>query len=479
MIFSSIEFVLFFAVVFVGHWLLPGRRMRQVWLLAASLFFYAWWDWRFLGLISIVIVIADVSGRLIQARPALENRILAVAVAALLGILAIFKYANFFVDSAIALLSQIGLQANSSTLNIILPVGISFYIFQAISYIVDVKRKQIGTERDFVATAFYIAFFPQLVAGPIVRAIDFLPQTKAKTRLTKRDLYVGLKLFTIGYLYKSVFADNIAPIIDPVYADLAGHSNSDVLWSSIGFYSQIYFDFAGYSLMAIAVARMFGYRLNQNFRFPYLATSITDFWRRWHISLSSWLRDYLYIPLGGNRGGEMKRERNLTITMLLGGLWHGASWNFVVWGFLHGAALSVSKFAAASPVGRFLDRAARFAPIAIALVIGSWLLTQVFVLLLWVPFRASDFSETLTALSAMSFLRPDADLARTIINNHWILWLPVAADTFLVSGWLKERLKLGEWAVPHWAYMLGLGAVLAIALTLIPFVVANFIYFQF
>lgn len=231
--------------------------------------------------------------------------------------------------------------------------------------------------------------------------------------------------------------------------------------------------------MAIAVARLFGYRLQKNFNYPYISTSITEFWRRWHISLSSWLRDYLYIPLGGNRQGEMMRQRNLTITMVLGGLWHGASWNFVIWGFLHGAALSVTKFVEESPLGRLVHRLARFTVVAILAVIGSWFLTQLFAFLLWVPFRAQDFSDTLTVLSALTHIRSDEGIRAAAEFSHWVLWLPIAVDTFIVSGWLSQRLKLGELKMNGMAYMVLAGVTVALALIVAPFTVANFIYFQF
>ncbi|GAB3734955.1 MBOAT family protein [Luteimonas pelagia] len=474
MIFTSGIFLVFFVVVYGVYWLLlRGQRTRVAWLLLASQVFYGWWDWRFLGLMWIAILTSHFAGLAIE-RGRRPRAAMAGAIIVMLGILATFKYFNFFVDSMSELLRSLGLSASPHVLQIILPVGISFYTFQAISYVVDVWRRDIRAERHVVDTATYISFFPQLVAGPIVRAADFLPQLREEKRFDNVDFLVGAKLFLVGFIYKAIFSDNISPFVDEVYADIARFDNHSLAMATLGFYAQIYFDFAGYSIMAIGIARMFGYRLMRNFDYPYLSTSITEFWRRWHISLSSWLRDYLYIPLGGNRGGEAKRNRNLMVTMLLGGLWHGASWNFVAWGGLHGTALAVHKeFGKARR--RWLP-AGLFPPVlAVAL---AWLATQFFVYLTWIPFRAPDFGASWEILRGVFQARDDAGLTRAAIP-YALLIAPIFVDTFVVGFAAGRRVaaRLPAWSHPVAAF--ALGAILAVLLFMMPLEVNSFIYFQF
>ena len=474
MIFTQGIFLVFFVIVYGVYWaLLKGQRARVLWLLLASQVFYGWWDWRFLGLMWFAIVISHVAALAIQRgqRPRLA---MGVSITLLLGTLAVFKYFNFFVDSAAALLETFGLSSSGHVLSIILPVGISFYTFQAISYVVDVWRRDIQAESSVLDTATYISFFPQLVAGPIVRAADFLPQLRTDKHFDSLDFLVGAKLFLIGFIYKAIFSDNISPFVDQVYKDVAAYDNHTLAMATLGFYAQIYFDFAGYSIMAIGIARMFGYRLMRNFNYPYLSTSITEFWRRWHISLSSWLRDYLYIPLGGNRGGEAKRSRNLMITMLLGGLWHGASWNFVLWGGLHGGALTVHK-----EFGKFKRR---FVPAMVVPpllgVAAAWVITQAFVYLTWIPFRAADFGDTAEVLRGVFQVRNDEGLTRVAIP-YVLLFAPIIIDTFVVG--LSAGRRLAD-SLPAWNLRVAacaMGAVMAVLLFMMPLEVSSFIYFQF
>jgi len=476
MIFSSGVFVLFFAIVFAVHWLiLRGMRPRHWLLFLASLFFYGWWDWRFLALILFVIGVSYAGALAIERHPGQAGWALGLTCASMLAVLGVFKYFNFFAGNLAGLFAAAGFRLDRVTAEIILPAGISFYTFQAISYVADVYRGAIPAQRGYVTVGLYIAFFPQLVAGPIVRAADFIPQTARNVNFNSVDMAVGLKLFMIGFIYKSVFADNISPFVDMVFADVSRHDNGSLIWATIGFYSQIYFDFAGYSIMAIGIARMLGYRLARNFNFPYLALSITDFWRRWHLSLSTWLRDYLYIPLGGNRHGRLMRDRNILATMVLGGLWHGASWNFVLWGTVHGLGLVAHK-ALESTLGRAITALGRRAPWApLAWTFAAWGLTQLFVLLCWVPFRARGFEDTLAVLSAFAGLRDDEGLTHASMP-YLLLVLPVLADTLFVSE--KIRLPRIEFRRPEWFYAAA-GAILAILLTMVPLELKSFIYFQF
>jgi alginate O-acetyltransferase complex protein AlgI len=388
-----------------------------------------------------------------------------------LGILGLFKYFNFFAESSLAVFAAMGLKPTGGIISILLPAGVSFYVFQAISYVIDVARGDLAAARRPDRVALYIAFFPQLVAGPIVRAASFFPQLERSKRLTKGLLAAGLKAFLIGLVYKAGIADNLSPLVDPVYGsalvkgdtDLAAWSNSALIGATLAFSAQIYFDFAGYSMMAIGVARWFGFYIPPNFDYPYASASIADFWRRWHMSLSTWLRDYLYIPLGGNRGGAFKTYRNLMTTMVLGGLWHGAAWTFVAWGALHGGALAVHRALFAGSGRRT------------GFVIGL-VLTQVFVLLTWAPFRAENFQDTLDVWHAFTGLRAGGEA-----HLPWIVWLVpllVALDAVLGRTGLRTLSRSPRLRQP-WIYWAGLGALAAVVLSLYPLEAQPFVYFQF
>ncbi len=339
MLFNSWLFIAFFIVVYLIY--LRLRHPAQNWLLlAASYYFYACWDWRFLSLILISTAVDFVCSRRIDTStsPRVRRGYLVVSIITNLGLLGTFKYYDFFVENLQALLTSVGLPCSPLTLGIVVPVGISFYTFQTMSYTIDVYRRQMracDSLRDF---ALYVAFFPQLVAGPIERGARFLPQVQNERRLTATALREGLWWVLLGYFMKVYVADNLAPFVDRAFAgrDLSGAA---ALLAMYGFAFQIYCDFAGYSHIARGIARLMGFKLIENFHMPYLATGPSDFWRRWHISLSTWLRDYLYIPLGGNRHGRSRTYLNLMIAMLLGGLWHGAQWKFVLWGAFHGLLL--------------------------------------------------------------------------------------------------------------------------------------------
>src|SRR6202162_1407404 len=292
----------------------------------------------------VVTVNALAAGHLISRSEGSRRKvILAASIGVDLLILAFFKYYNFFLSNVVAALADLGVSVDVPTLRIVLPIGISFYTFHAISYVVDVYRGKIERETSFVNVALYISFFPQLIAGPIVRATFIMPQIRRERPYSRSQQAMGVRLLLRCFIYKAVIADMLAQVADPVFAHLDQYDAHALLTATVAFYGQIYFDFAGYSSMAIGTARLFGYRFPRNFDYPYGSTSVTEFWRRWHMSLSFWLRDYLYIPLGGNRGGMFAVYRNLMLTMLLGGLWHGAAWNYVIWGLLHGFGLCVNK----------------------------------------------------------------------------------------------------------------------------------------
>ncbi|MGI9304778.1 MAG: MBOAT family O-acyltransferase [Gammaproteobacteria bacterium] len=342
MLFNSLSFLAFLVGVYALYIILRRRYVAQNrMLLVASYLFYSFWDWRFLALLATTTTIDFLVGRALHNTDAPGRRklLLATSIAANLSILGFFKYFNFFADSFSHLLELLGMHPDFATLNIILPVGISFYTFQSISYTVDIYRRKIKPVRNFFDYALFVSFFPQLVAGPIERAANLLPQVTAPRKLVAAQINAGLFLILWGYFKKVVVADNVAMIADTVFNDHTSFEGLDLTLAALAFTVQIYCDFSAYSDIARGVCKLLGFELMVNFRLPYFALNPSDFWRRWHISLSSWLRDYLYVSLGGNRKSAMMTYRNLMLTMLLGGLWHGAAWNFVVWGAFHGGIL--------------------------------------------------------------------------------------------------------------------------------------------
>ena len=367
MIFTSPVFVVFFLAVFfvtLAIQKFANDRAKYIFLLSASYFFYGWWDWRFCFLLLFVTLMSYVTAMNSRKKFAY---ILGVAIP--LIVLGIFKYCNFFLDSLALLTGH-----EFMSLQIILPVGISFYTFQALSYVIDVHRGKIPVERDFVKLALYISFFPQLVAGPIVRASDFLPQLNEPGRkITLQNFTIGVQIIAMGFFKKIVLADHISVFVDDVFRVPVAFHWATIILAVVSYSLQIYFDFSGYSDIATGCAKCLGYDFVMNFNLPYISRSVTEFWRRWHISLSGWLRDYLYIPIGGNRLGKFRQLVNIMITMLLGGLWHGANWTFVFWGGLNGLALCLEKIFARkkSAPGNFV--------------------TFSFISFTWIFFRAENF----------------------------------------------------------------------------------------
>ncbi len=467
MLFTDPIFAIFFLVVFGLRWALPGHREQKYFLLVCNAVFYGAWDYRFLFLMGGYIVFNHfIAQALFVTQDRSRRRVwLWVSVAGNLGVLGFFKYYNFFVTSGASLLTTLGLRIEPATLEIILPVGISFITFQAMSYVIDVYRGELEPV-SLLDFALFKSFFPQLVAGPIVRASDFLPQLKVQPRLADVAFRSHLALFLVGYFKKACVADNIAGVIDPVFAAPLDHGAGDALIAAAGYSIQIYCDFSGYSDMAIAVAGLLGYALIRNFDAPYLSPNIRDFWRRWHISLSSWLRDYLYISLGGGRGSRFAVHRNLIITMVLGGLWHGANLTFVFWGLMHGLALSAQRLWNDSPRLRALP------PFNIPLF--TWALTLVWVVTLFTLFRCDSvhtFGQLLSQLAAW-------DGAQELDPRlGWLFALLSAAHVFAYYG--RERLARAMHATPAAGYAFGLGLGASVALFFTPVATAPFIYFQF
>ncbi len=344
MVFNSLQFAVFFVVVYALYRALPHRGQNWM-LLAASYVFYGAWDWRFLGLLIGSTVIDFYVAQYIAGHTSTRARRLALllSLAYNLGVLAFFKYFNFFAEGLGRAFDLVGWRLDPFTLHVILPLGISFYTFMTISYVIDVYRGEIEPAGSLADFALFVAYFPHLVAGPILRASKLLPQITDPRTITREQSTEGLWLIGWGLFQKMFVADNLAGIVDAAFGASAAPTGSEVLVATYAFAFQIYGDFAGYSNMARGISKLLGIELNINFRFPYFVTSPQEFWRHWHISLSTWLRDYLYIPLGGSRGSELATKRNLMITMILGGLWHGAAWTFVLWGVYQGLALVIGR----------------------------------------------------------------------------------------------------------------------------------------
>ncbi len=339
MIFQSFDFLIFLAAVFSVHWLLPWR-LRNLFLVIASYYFYGYIHPWFLFLLWFVTIAVYGCGVGMSALPAFRRGFFLLGLAACLGMLGVFKYFNFFLDNFVAAAQALGFGLSRPALRIALPVGISFFAFQGMSYVIDVYKGAIHARTSLIDIALFKAFFPQLVAGPIERATHFLPQIEAKRELRPEAVLEGVLLIIWGFFKKLVIADNVSVIANKVF--VLAHPGFPVLWAGVfAFCIQIFADFSGYTDIARGTASLFGFDLIENFRHPYLASSPVDFWRRWHISLSTWLRDYVYIPLGGNRGGRLSAARNVMITFLLSGLWHGANWNYVLWGGYWGVLIVI------------------------------------------------------------------------------------------------------------------------------------------
>ncbi len=397
--FNSVQFACFFALVFPLYWALGRHRTPQnLLLLVVSYAFYAFWDWRFLFLLAGTTVIDFFAVQQIHNAGDNERRRrgwMIFSVAVNLTVLGFFKYFEFFIRTAISALGRVHITISDPLLRFTLPIGISFYVFHEISYAVDVYRRRCEPERNLITYGIYIAFFPQLVAGPITRAAHMLPQfRKARTLPTKEEAYSACVLILTGLFKKVVLADGMVPFVNDVFGRPQGRGALPLLVAAVGFSIQIYGDFAGYTDIARGIARLLGIELRRNFEQPYLSRNITEFWRTWHISLSSWLSDYLYIPLGGNRGSKWETYRNLMITMLLGGLWHGASWHFVVWGGLNGTALALHRARGGSAAPRH-ESAGRTSALPARSDIPKIFANFTLITIFWVFFRAASLSDAL------------------------------------------------------------------------------------
>jgi alginate O-acetyltransferase complex protein AlgI len=469
MIFTSIDFLIFYALLLLLLALFKGNGTRQTILLISSYIFYGWWNPAFVLLILVSSVQGWYFGLLIDRSEDQRRKslFLFASLAISLGMLAYYKYANFIVQNVLGLA---GIEL-SAGFDIILPVGISFFTFQTMSYGIDLKRGNIEVCKSLPQFMLFVAFFPQLVAGPIVRASEFLPQLLKKVVISRENIFLGLQLFIGGAIQKVLFADNLSTFVDPVFSTPELYSGSTLWLAVIAYAVQIFCDFSGYSLMAIGVAYTLGFHLPKNFDMPYVSKSITEFWRRWHITLSFWLRDYLYVSLGGNRVSTIRTYVNLMITMLLGGLWHGASWNFVVWGMLHGLALAIHKLWMLLTANWSEGLKQHY-----LYKITAWGLTGLFVLLTWIPFRCGDFSQTtryfkglLGNASGIEWINPSVLVVLSIVVLWHLLYL------YRISHYVKFPAQKVE--TLHSQIVLG-SSILALAM-FAPINTSPFIYFQF
>jgi alginate O-acetyltransferase complex protein AlgI len=475
MLFNSLTFIQFFLVVLALHYMPFSWRVKKFNLLIASYLFYAAWNAPFVALIWISTLIDWFAAKGIAASTSTARRriLLLVSLACNLGLLGFFKYGGFVLDNFVVLMQAVGIDYRPAAPDIILPVGISFYTFQTMSYTIDVYRRQTVPARSFLDYALYVTFFPQLVAGPIVRSVDFLPQCVEECRANLRQFGWGISLLVIGLFQKIVLADALfGPIADKVYADAAYARTIDAWTGTLAFSGQIFCDFAGYSTCAIGVALCLGFAIQDNFRFPYAAIGFSDFWRRWHISLSSWLRDYLYISLGGNRKGAIRTYVNLALTMLLGGLWHGAAWTFVVWGGLHGAYLVIERglqrLCGDWPLWRMLP-----ARVALALV------TYGAVLFAWVFFRAQSFADAGYIAGRMFGLDLDTGAYTLVKTTEVAMVLGLTGLMLGLHGVLRNTtVEAAATRIPWWMRGLVLGAMLFAIITMTGDQ-RSFIYFQF
>ncbi|KPL22343.1 MAG: hypothetical protein AMJ75_08250 [Phycisphaerae bacterium SM1_79] len=427
--FNSLVFIIF-AIVFFSAWLIFRRRnnVRWIYLVAASFVFYGWWDWRFLFLITASGLIDFFAGLAMARFPKHKKTFLILSIAGNVGSLGIFKYLDFGIANVNWLLPLFGIDAPIPAAHLILPIGISFYTFQSMSYTIDIYRGQLTPTRNIFHFFAYLSLFPQLVAGPIVRARDLLPQLKTAKPLTERQRWEGLNLIAFGFFKKVVVADTLAATVNTAFAAETPVGSAGYWWTvMVMFAFQIYCDFSGYSDIARGLGKWMGYEFPVNFRNPYLASSFRDFWQRWHISLSSWFRDYVYFSLGGSRKGKFDAQVNMWITMLISGLWHGAAWHFIIWAALHSLYLSIERVTdwprklSRLPAGRHLTTAAVFLLTVIA----------------WVFFRAQSLEQAMAVFGAMFNLgNVSAGLADKLIDNNAVnvLLVIIGAQLFFYFG---------------------------------------------
>lgn len=492
MLFNTIDFIIFFFVVVSLLVIIKNRKFQHLFLLFGSYFFFYYSSNYLLTLLILSTILDYYIGREIwKSKDILKRKILlSISLAGNLGLLGFFKYSDFAIDQFNFLGTAINISNQIPFLDLALPIGISFYTFQTISYTVDIYRKKLEPSKSLKEFALFVSFFPQLVAGPILRAKDFLPQLREKIDIfengiklrqikilsNNKNLKFGITLMAFGFFKKMFFADNIAPLVNDTFQNPIGAESFTIILGAVAFGIQIYGDFSGYSDIAIGAALILGFKIPINFNKPYFATSPSDFWNRWHISLSSWLRDYLYIPLGGNRKSSGRTYVNLLIVMFLGGLWHGASWNFVVWGILHGSYLTIhkilqNKFPKISNHPFLKSKIGK---------ITSIIITQYFIFLTWIPFRVNDVNDMLYSIQKFIILDFQTTKTFELISSHEIATLLIII--FIILHYMSYKIKniterLSNLKFAYWVVFLTI--VFSIILFSYSGNSEQFIYFKF
>lgn len=477
MLFNSIEYLIFLPLVFLLYWFVFNKRhvLQNLFLIAAGLLFYGWWDWRFLILLLFTAGIDYLVGRLLEITEVEIKRkwIIFLSLAVNIGVLGFFKYFNFFADSLITAFNGIGIHLQARSINIALPVGISFYTFQSMSYTIDVYRRKILPERNVVTFFAFITFFPPLVAGPIERASNMLPQFSAARSFNIDKAKDGLKIMLWGFLKKMVIADGAAILCNNIFGDYRAQTGSTLLLGAFYFSIQIYCDFSGYSDIARGTANLFGFDLMRNFNFPYFSRNIAEFWRKWHISLSTWFRDYLYIPLGGSKGNTLEKIRNTFIIFIVSGFWHGANWTFIFWGALH--AIYFLPLLLFNKNRSYLDVAAKGKLLPSGKEILQMACTFFLVMFAWIFFRSATIHDAFACIKII--------LSKSLFSlpRNVDVQLLILISAMLVIEWLQREqpyvLHFGQ-TTPVWKRWV---AYYTVFLSIYFFAQAQqqFIYFQF
>jgi len=481
MLFNSIDFAIFLPIVFALYWFVASKnlKLQNLLIVAASYLFYGWWDWRFLSLILFSTIIDYTIGQKLRVEENETKRkvLLWSSILLNLGFLGFFKYYNFFLDNFITAFSFFGTEINANSLNIILPVGISFYTFQTLSYTIDVYKRKLEPTNDIIAFSAFVSFFPQLVAGPIERATNLLPQFYKKREFNYAKAVDGMRQILWGLFKKIVIADNCALYANDIFNNSSDYTGSTLFMGAIFFAFQIYGDFSGYSDIAIGTSRLFGFNLKQNFAFPYFSRDIAEFWRRWHISLSTWFRDYLYIPLGGSRGGKWNKIRNVFIIFIISGFWHGANWTFIIWGALN--ALFFLPLLLTNKNRNNLEVVAQGKVLPSLKELFSILFTFSLTVFAWVFFRAENLSHAIQYVSDL-FKHPGSFLLVSIYMKHKVILLLLLI--FVLVEWFGRE---GQYGIAHigikWKRPLRYALYYVIIIAIIWFggKEQQFIYFQF
>jgi alginate O-acetyltransferase complex protein AlgI len=483
MLFNSIDFAIFLPIIFVCYWFIIDKNLKHQNLLVviASYIFYGWWDWRFLSLIIFSTIVDYSVGVKLSDEENISKRkvLLWISILVNLGLLGYFKYYNFFLDNFISAFSFFGTEISANSLNIILPVGISFYTFQTLSYTIDVYKRKLKPTKDLISFSAFVSFFPQLVAGPIERATNLLPQFNKKRTFEYHKAVDGLRQILWGLFKKIVVADNSAKIANEIFNNSADYSGSTLVLGAVFFAFQIYGDFSGYSDIAIGTSRLFAFDLKQNFAFPYFSRDIAEFWRRWHISLSTWFRDYLYIPLGGNRGSTLIKVRNIFIIFIFSAFWHGANWTFIAWGALNALyflpLLLLKKNRVNTNVvaqGKCFPTFKEFYKIGI---------TFSLTILAWVFFRADNIGHAMSYLSTI-FSNSIFDFPKINMSGLYFLQVTIMILFFLIIEWNGRENKYALEKIGfNWNSKIRVSLYFSITLLIFLFLVTEqeFIYFQF